>query len=112
MFHIVGNSGDSRKRRREIDMSQLMSLLHHQQQFQNQNVDVSTGLRLSFNDHQQLQHQHSLSSQSSVLSLLSHDLSTQITHQRNEIEHFIQIQVNPTSKNHIFFLGFILYSKK
>lgn len=94
-------SRNPRKRRREINMNQLMSSLLHQQQFQNQlvdvtqlrsrNVDVSTGLRLAFNDHQQLQ-QHSLSSQSSVLSLLTHDLSTQINQQRDEIEHFLHAQ--------------------
>lgn len=67
---------------------------------------VSTGLRLAFNDqqqqhlqqqhhhhHQQQTHQHSLSPQSSVvLSLLSEDISSQIKHQRDEIEHFIQSQ--------------------
>ncbi|KAI3691727.1 hypothetical protein L6452_31529 [Arctium lappa] len=101
-FTVASGGGvNSRKRRREINMNQLMSSLFHQQQFQNQfvdvtqlrsrNVDVSTGLRLAFNDQQQLQ-QHSFSSQSSVLSLLTHDLSTQINQQRDEIEHFLHAQ--------------------
>lgn len=88
-----GVGGNSRKRRREIDMNQLMSLLQQQQQqqFHTQNVDVSTGLRLAFNEQQQ-QQQHSLSSQSSVFSLYSQDLSTQINHQRHEIDQFLQAQ--------------------
>nr|XP_043628918.1 BOI-related E3 ubiquitin-protein ligase 1-like [Erigeron canadensis] len=90
-FHSPAES-NSRKRRRDIDMNQLMSLLHHQQQqqLQHQNVDVSTGLRLSFNDQQHLQQQqHSLSSQSSVL---SEEISTQITQQRYEIDRFLHTQ--------------------
>ncbi|CAI9291231.1 unnamed protein product [Lactuca saligna] len=93
-----GESGgvNPRKRRRDFDMNQLMSIIH-QQQFHNQlvdvtqlrsrNVDVSTGLRLAFNDQQ-----HSLSSQSSVLPLFTEDLTTQINRQRDEIEHFLQAQ--------------------
>ncbi|KAI3505175.1 hypothetical protein L1887_27121 [Cichorium endivia] len=98
----VDSGGVNPRKRREIDMNQLMSILH-QQQFHNQivdvtqhrsrNVDVSTGLRLASNDQQQLQQQqHSLSSQSSVLSLLPEDLSTQINRQRDEIEHFLNAQ--------------------
>ncbi|KAK9059261.1 hypothetical protein SSX86_021880 [Deinandra increscens subsp. villosa] len=74
-----GGGGNSRKGR-EIDMNQSMSLLHQhqQQQFLNQNVDVSTGLRLA--------------SQCSVLSSLSEELSSQINQQRAEIEHFLHAQ--------------------
>ena len=105
VMFIVANGGvNQRKRRREINMNQLMSSLLHQQQFHNhnqivdvnqlrsRNVDVSTGLRLAFNDQQQLQHQHSISSQSSLLSLLTQ----QINQQRDEIEHFLHAQVKKT----------------
>lgn len=105
MLDCVGESGgvNPRKRRRDFDMNQLMSIIH-QQQFHNQlvdvtqlrsrNVDVSTGLRLAFNDQQ-----HSLSSQSSVLPLFTEDLTTQINRQRDEIEHFLQAQVIPYRRN-------------
>ncbi|KAK2995317.1 hypothetical protein RJ640_023831 [Escallonia rubra] len=84
-----------------IDLTQL-----HNNPTPQPNV-VSTGLRLAFGEqqqHQQVQHhqhhqqqqqsqQHSLSPQSSiVLSLLSEDLATQIKHQKDEIELFIQAQ--------------------
>ncbi|KAL8196210.1 hypothetical protein R6Q57_025210 [Mikania cordata] len=84
-----GGGGNSRKRP-EIDMNQSMSLLQ-QQQFYNPNIDVSTGLRLAFHDQQKLQ-QHSLSSQCSVLSFISEELSTQITQQRDEIDQFLHVQ--------------------
>lgn len=75
-----------------IDLTQL-----HTPPPPHPNVAVSTGLRLAFGDQQQLQHhhqQHSLSPQSSVvLSLLSEDFATQIKHQRDEIEQFLQAQV-------------------
>lgn len=83
--------------------SQLIHLsqLHNHQQ---QNV-VSTGLRLSFDDQQQqqqqtqqlLQHQsqqqqHGCHS-SAFLSLLSEGLASQIKQQRDEIDQFLQAQV-------------------
>ncbi|KAI3756472.1 hypothetical protein L1987_56293 [Smallanthus sonchifolius] len=67
----------------EIDMNQSMNLLH-QQQFRNQNVDVSTGLRLAFHEQQKLQ--------CSVLSFLSEELTTQVNQQRDEIEQFLHVQ--------------------
>ncbi|KAI7739518.1 hypothetical protein M8C21_013927 [Ambrosia artemisiifolia] len=86
----VGNDGGNLRQRREIDTNQSM---FHQQQFRNQNVDVSTGLRLAFHDQQKLQQQHSVSSQCSVLSsFLSDELSTQINQQRDEIDQFLHVQ--------------------
>lgn len=81
--------------------SQLIHLsqLHNHQQ---QNV-VSTGLRLSFDDQQQqtqqlLQHQSQQQQQhgchsSAFLSLLSEGLASQIKQQRDEIDQFLQAQV-------------------
>lgn len=81
--------------------SQLIHLsqLHNHQQ---QNV-VSTGLRLSFDDQQQqtqqlLQHQSRQQQQhgchsSAFLSLLSEGLASQIKQQRDEIDQFLQAQV-------------------
>ncbi|KAK1430570.1 hypothetical protein QVD17_13408 [Tagetes erecta] len=86
----VGSGGSDLRKTSEIDMNQSMSFLH-QRQFYNQNIDVSTGLRLSFHDQQKLQH-NSLSSQCSVLSFLSDELSTQIDQQRDEIEQFLHAQ--------------------
>ncbi|KAK8710678.1 hypothetical protein V6N13_145991 [Hibiscus sabdariffa] len=78
-----------------IDLSQL-----HQP-----NV-VSTGLRLSFGDHQrklqqnqnqsyrqqQQQQQNLASNYSAFLSMVSDDLNTQIKRQRDELNHFLQAQ--------------------
>ncbi|KAM1236550.1 hypothetical protein ACFX2F_037646 [Malus domestica] len=75
-----------------IDLSQLHNHLH----LQNPNV-VSTGLRLSFGDQQQpqqfqqhhnQQHHHS----SALFSALTEDLATQIKHQRDELDQFLQAQ--------------------
>ncbi|XP_016443981.1 BOI-related E3 ubiquitin-protein ligase 1-like [Nicotiana tabacum] len=86
-----------------IDLTQLHTSPPSQQ---TPNV-VSTGLRLAFGDQQQqqqqqhqLQHQHhhhhSLSPQSSqssaFYSILTEDLATHIKQQRDEIDHFLQIQ--------------------
>ncbi|CAK8562637.1 unnamed protein product [Lathyrus sativus] len=84
-----------------------LSQLHHQQQQQQQNV-VSTGLRLSFDDHQQQQrlqlqlHQFQSQQQqqqqqqgchsSTFSSLLSQGLVSQIKQQRHELDQFIQAQ--------------------
>lgn len=99
----VGNcSTNQRKRGREDMMNQFMSNLHQQQshcnqlmdvsQIQSRNVDVSTGLRLAFNDHHQ-QQQHTISPHSSgFASMLSEDLSTLINQQGDEIEHYLQVQ--------------------
>lgn len=111
LFNNIGVSGNPRKRGREVNvstppMNSYISMQpQHQPQSQlidltqlhtsQQNV-VSTGLRLAFNDQQnQLQQtqQHSVSPQSSVLlSLLSDDIATQIKHQRDEIDQFLQAQ--------------------
>jgi E3 ubiquitin-protein ligase BOI-like protein len=84
-----------------IDLTQL----HNQQQQrhqQHQNI-VSTGLGLSFGDQQQqqrLQFQHHQQQQqqngfhsSQFLSLLSHGLGSQIKQQKDEIDQFLQAQV-------------------
>lgn len=72
-FGDVLGGGNSRKRGRNSSSNQLID--------QQQNV-VSTGLRLS------------VSSQSSVVqSLLSDELASQIKHQRDEIDQFLQSQV-------------------
>jgi len=81
-----------------------LSQLHNHQQ-QQQNV-VSTGLRLSFDDHQQQQQRlqlHQNQSQQQLLlhgshssafsSLLSQGLASQIKQQRDEIDQFLQAQV-------------------
>ncbi|KAK3225059.1 hypothetical protein Dsin_004921 [Dipteronia sinensis] len=87
---------------------QLISLsqLHNHQQHPNVNV-VSTGLRLSFGDQQQLQqthHHHQQHQQQqqqqqniicqspSFLSLISEDFATQIKHQRDELDQFLHAQ--------------------
>jgi hypothetical protein len=90
-----------------IDLSQLHNHHHHPP-----NV-VSTGLRLSFGDQQQrqqlqqqqhqqqqqqqqqqqLQQQHVCQSSSAFLSLIAEDFASQIKHQRDEIEQFLQAQV-------------------
>ena len=77
-----------------IDLTQLQN--HHQQQQQNQNI-VSTGLGLSFGDQQHqrlqlLQQQHGCHS-SHFLSLLSNGLASQIKQQKDEIDQFLQAQV-------------------
>lgn len=79
-----------------IDLTQLQN--HHHQQQQNQNI-VSTGLGLSFGDQQhqrlqllQQQQQHGCHS-SHFLSLLSNGLASQIKQQKDEIDQFLQAQV-------------------
>ncbi|XP_059275807.1 E3 ubiquitin-protein ligase BOI-like [Lycium ferocissimum] len=90
-----------------IDLTQLHTSPPSQQQPPNV---VSTGLRLAFGDQQQQQQQqhqlqqqqqhhhqhHSLSPQSSqssaFYSILTDDLATHIKHQRDEIDHLLQIQ--------------------
>ncbi|KAK7346797.1 hypothetical protein VNO80_21320 [Phaseolus coccineus] len=80
----------------------LSQLQNHQQQQQNV---VSTGLRLSFDDHQQQQQRlqlHQNQSQQQLLlhashssafsSLLSQGLASQIKQQRDEIDQFLQAQ--------------------
>ncbi|BFG31187.1 hypothetical protein CerSpe_174600 [Prunus speciosa] len=80
-----------------IDLSQLHSHNHN-----NPNV-VSTGLRLSFGDQQQQQqqqqqqfqqhHNQQQQQQSSALfSVLTEDFATQIKHQRDELDQFLQAQ--------------------
>ncbi|XP_076901394.1 E3 ubiquitin-protein ligase BOI-like [Bidens hawaiensis] len=71
------------KRRRDDNMNRFMP-----------NVDVSTGLRLAFNDHHQHQHQqHAFDPQSSgFVSLHSEDVSNLINQQGVEIEHYLQAQ--------------------
>ncbi|KAL2348223.1 hypothetical protein Fmac_002223 [Flemingia macrophylla] len=67
-----------------IDLTQLHN--------QNNNV-VSTGLRLSFGDQQQLQQQHQHGYHSKAFeSLISEGLSSQIKQQRDEIDQFLQAQ--------------------
>ncbi|XP_058104148.1 BOI-related E3 ubiquitin-protein ligase 1-like isoform X2 [Magnolia sinica] len=66
-------------------------------QLQNQQqAVVSTGLRLSFEDHQQQQQQQQqmglLLPSSNLSSVLSEDLSAQIKRQRDEIDQFLQAQ--------------------
>ncbi|KAF7828507.1 putative BOI-related E3 ubiquitin-protein ligase 2 [Senna tora] len=71
--------------------------LHNQQQQQN---GVSTGLRLSFGDHQQQQQRLQLQQQRqgsqsqpyAFLSLLSEGFASQIKQQRHEIDQFLQAQ--------------------
>lgn len=82
-----------------IDLSQLHS---HNHNHNNPNV-VSTGLRLSFGDQQQQQQQqqqfqqhHNQQQQhhsSALFSVLTEDFSTQIKHQRDELDQFLQAQV-------------------
>ncbi|KAI3693753.1 hypothetical protein L1987_76705 [Smallanthus sonchifolius] len=86
----VGNcSTNQGKRRREDNMNHFMSNVH-QQSHSNQLMDVSTGLRLAFNDHRQ---QHSVDPQSSAfVSLSSEDLSNLISQQGDEIENYLQAQ--------------------
>jgi len=87
-----------------IHLSQLHNH-HHQQQ---QNV-VSTGLRLSFDDHQQqqqrfqLQLQHHQSQQQQqqqgFSSLLPQGLVSQIKQQHDELDQYLQTQVNIKNSN-------------
>jgi hypothetical protein len=99
-----------------IDLSQLHNHHHHPP-----NV-VSTGLRLSFGDQQQRQQlqqqqqqqqqQHVCQSSSAFLSLIAEDFASQIKHQRDEIEQFLQAQVfiSPLLKlvSHSFFFFWYL----
>ncbi|VVA29460.1 PREDICTED: BOI-related E3 ubiquitin- [Prunus dulcis] len=82
-----------------IDLSQLHS---HNHNHNNPNV-VSTGLRLSFGDQQQQQQQqqqqfqqhHNQQQQqhsSALFSVLTEDFATQIKHQRDELDQFLQAQ--------------------
>lgn len=100
----VGNysSMNQRKRGREDNnnMNHFMSTdnIHHQQLFMDvsnmqsrNNVDVSTGLRLAFNDHHHQQQCFDPQS-SGFTSLLSDDLSNLVNQQGNEIEHYIHAQ--------------------
>nr|XP_043607003.1 putative uncharacterized protein DDB_G0271606 isoform X2 [Erigeron canadensis] len=94
----VGNCNTSQRNKgRQDTMNQFMSNIqqhsHGNQQFmdvsqyQSRNdIDVSTGLQLAFNDHHQHQQQHSYDH------LLSQDLSTLINQQANEIHHYLQTQ--------------------
>ncbi|KAK1408959.1 hypothetical protein QVD17_41140 [Tagetes erecta] len=103
-YQGVGNcSVNLGKRRREENMNQFISNFNQQSnmnqimdasQIQSRNVDVSTGLRLAFNDQQQQQQQqqqHSIDPQSS--GFVSPDgLSNLINQQGDEIEHYLQAQ--------------------
>ncbi|MED6179986.1 hypothetical protein PIB30_006103 [Stylosanthes scabra] len=72
-----------------IDLSQL----HNHNNNNNNNNAVSTGLRLSNNSAiDQQQRLSSSSSSSSLLSLFSQGFASQIKHQRDEIEQFLQAQ--------------------
>jgi len=97
-----------------IHLSQLHN--HHQQQQQQQNV-VSTGLRLSFDDHQQQQqqrlqlqlHQQQQQQQqqqgchsSSFSSLLPQGLISQMKQQHDELDQYLQTQVNKKFKFFFF----------
>ncbi|GAV82553.1 hypothetical protein CFOL_v3_26004 [Cephalotus follicularis] len=76
-----------------IDLSQLHNQQQHQQLPQ-QNV-VSTGLHLSLQQHlQQNQHhyQHQNFNSSPLTSVFSHDFSSQIKLQREELDQFLQVQ--------------------
>ncbi|XP_020217163.1 BOI-related E3 ubiquitin-protein ligase 1 [Cajanus cajan] len=106
--HMLFNKGgtSSRKRGREttgiapnfvnsfsLQQSQSPQLIDLTQ-LHNQNNVVSTGLRLSFGDQQQLHHQqqHHGYHSNAFESLLSEDLSSQIKQQRDEIDQFLQAQ--------------------
>ncbi|KAL8253866.1 hypothetical protein R6Q59_032087 [Mikania micrantha] len=94
------------KRRRDDNMNHYMSNVHQQShsnqlmdvsQIQSRNIDVSTGLQLAFNDHQQ---QHAIDPQSSVFSSLSSEyLSNLINQQGDEIEHYLQAQAQELRRN-------------
>nr|GEU95310.1 BOI-related E3 ubiquitin-protein ligase 1-like [Tanacetum cinerariifolium] len=97
----VGNystMNHQRKREREDNnmnhfmsnnMNQFMDVSNMQSR---NNVDVSTGLRLAFNDHHHQQQQCFDPQSSSFTSLLSDDLSNLINQQGNDIDHFIHTQ--------------------
>ncbi|KAJ0559326.1 putative transcription factor C2H2 family [Helianthus annuus] len=98
MFNNYPVVNQGKRRREDDNMNQFMSSLHQQSysnqlmdvsQIHSRNVDVSTGLRLAFNDHQQ--HHHSFDPQSSGFVSPS-DFSNLINQQRDEIEHYLQAQ--------------------
>ncbi|KAL4570538.1 hypothetical protein LXL04_026194 [Taraxacum kok-saghyz] len=102
----VGNYiTNQRKRGREDVMDHYMSNIHQQQSRGNQfmdvsqidhsrNVDVSTGLRLAFNDHHQ---QHSFSPQpSGFVPLLSENI---INQQQDEIDNYLLVQGEECRRN-------------
>lgn len=64
--------------RKKVDMNQLIDIT----QLHSRSAGVNTGLRLAFSDHRR----NSM--------LISKDFSSQIEQQRDEIEHFLQIQVD------------------
>lgn len=97
-FSVNENHTNQRKRGREINSIFSSPSMHQQQQphiqepqlidltqlhTPSQNAVVSTGLRLSFGDHLQNQ----------SVSLLTQDFATQVKHQRDEIDQFLQAQV-------------------
>ncbi|KAG2680128.1 hypothetical protein I3760_11G084400 [Carya illinoinensis] len=97
----VGTGTNPRKRAREVVQT---TGLHNNNNTHQPNV-VSTGLRLSFGDQQQqqqhqqqrqqLQHQQQQNvchSSSPFLPLIAEDFATQIRHQRDEIEQFLEAQ--------------------
>ncbi|KAL7610314.1 BOI-related E3 ubiquitin-protein ligase 1 [Lactuca sativa] len=108
----VGNyTTNQRKRGREDVMNYYMSNIHQQQSHghgnqlmdvsqidQSRNIDVSTGLRLAFNDHHH--QQHSFSPQSSgIVSVFSEDLTNLINQQRDEIDNYLQSQGEEFRRN-------------
>ncbi|KAM0015652.1 putative transcription factor C2H2 family [Helianthus debilis subsp. tardiflorus] len=100
MFNNYPVVNQGKRRREDDNMNQFMSSLHQESysnqlmdvsQIHSRNVDVSTGLRLAFNDHQHHHHHHSFDPQSSGFVSPS-DFSDLINQQGDEIEHYLQAQ--------------------
>lgn len=119
-------STNQRNRGSEEIMNQFISNFHHHQQprqshcnqfmdvsqIQSRNIDVSTGLKLAFNDQQQHHHHQQQQQSSGLVTLLSQDLSSLINQQGDEIQHYLQSQVIPMNKFFYLFHGISISGKK
>ncbi|XP_071696065.1 BOI-related E3 ubiquitin-protein ligase 1-like [Rutidosis leptorrhynchoides] len=102
-FQVENSSTNQINRGSEEIMNQFIYNFHQQQQshcnqfmdvsqIQSRNIDVSTGLKLAFNDHHHQEQQKQQQQSSGLTSLLSQDLSNLISQQGDEIHHYLQIQ--------------------